>query len=273
MIANTLGIFWLGLMLWMLGISSTLAQVPHIFVPGTPARASEVNENFRSLDESRTALETRVTTLEESAVGSSGTDFSVTSQVNLPVGTPVVIGGTTYTIVQFEFIRHDTGEVYLVRFPDAAPVFGGSGTSNTVSFSVSGLYAGQAYTGPSALSQVLAGSVYPVRSTILNGFETFVSERNFFSVTAFQQPVDQEIIYTQSVRLSLDVLVGTRTRFTLSFDIPEPSESVRIRRSTPSPDFAGLAPVGEVMGDESVWSTQRQVLQEVLRHVWLEKKL
>lgn len=272
MSVNKRRLYWFGAAICVFGVQNALAQVPHSFVPGTPARASEVNENFRSLDGALAAVETRVSTLEQESSIEPRIDFFSTSQVNLPVGTPVTVGGTTYTIVQFEFIRHDTGEVYLVRFPDAAPVFGGTGTSNTVSFSVTGLYAGQTYTGPSTLAQVLTGGASPLLGTTLNGFSAYLSERNLFSVSAFHQSADQQIIYQQSVRLSVDVLVGTRTRFTLSFEIPESPEPVQIRRSTASPDFSGLVPVGEVMGNEASWSTQRQLLRELLRYVWLESK-
>ena len=56
--------------------SDTMAQVPNVFSPNTPARSAEVNENFTSLDsragtlEGRaTSLENRVATLEAAAPG------------------------------------------------------------------------------------------------------------------------------------------------------------------------------------------------------------
>lgn len=94
---------------------SSIADVPHEFVTGTPATALELNDNFSSLDD-------RVDLVEAGAVLDcdrgdstfSEKDHRSLSYVYTPSepGDAVVIDGVDYVVVKFPFVDHDTAEAY-----------------------------------------------------------------------------------------------------------------------------------------------------------------
>lgn len=73
-------------------------QVPHIFSPGFPSKANEVNENFAALAEAITNLEARVAAV-EGAAPIPGKYFLMGYQTGLIPGGPggAVIEGIVYT--------------------------------------------------------------------------------------------------------------------------------------------------------------------------------
>ena len=90
------------------------AGVPHEFVPNTPARAAQVNENFQHLD-------TRVQSLESMPFNASkctiprGIEHEYTyNPKQIAYGASVNIGGQNYTPARIPFIDRDTGDVYAI---------------------------------------------------------------------------------------------------------------------------------------------------------------
>lgn len=72
-------------------------QVPHIFSPGFPSKANEVNENFAALAEAITNLEARVAAV-EGAAPIPGKYFLMGYQTGLiPAGQGAIIEGIVYT--------------------------------------------------------------------------------------------------------------------------------------------------------------------------------
>ena len=73
-------------------------QVPHIFTPGFPSKAGEVNENFAALAAAITALEQKVAVLEGTNIPIPGKYFMMGFQTGLQAfGQEAVIEGIVVT--------------------------------------------------------------------------------------------------------------------------------------------------------------------------------
>jgi hypothetical protein len=85
--------------------------VPHIFTAGSPALASDVNENFQ-------ALATAISNATASPFDKTTDDFTVVP-VSVSNGQAVTIGGTPYTISQTIGISFQQGNAaqYQVEYP------------------------------------------------------------------------------------------------------------------------------------------------------------
>lgn len=101
------------------------AQVPHVFQPNQPARAAEVNDNFTALASGLDSVSNRVAAIEQSS--GVGSEYFPVGQVRHPVGSNIVVNGTTYTIVQLNVPKLDSDETWKIRFPTSDPDLGGSG--------------------------------------------------------------------------------------------------------------------------------------------------
>jgi len=131
--------------------TSTYAQVPHSFSAGTPAKASEVNNNFQTLDQNIgaaniqasnnavaiDAISEKITSLEasQSSTGSStggspGTSncpasdgwwssphsISYTAK-SATVGELISLGDSTYRMIKVPFVEFKSGDKYTILFP------------------------------------------------------------------------------------------------------------------------------------------------------------
>ena len=79
------------LALFLIASASMAQGVPHEFLAGTPARASEVNENFSALVAESSALEVRIAALEAA---------SVTDQLFCVVSNQWPVNGSSYPCTQ-----------------------------------------------------------------------------------------------------------------------------------------------------------------------------
>jgi len=82
-------------------LTYTLANIPYLFEPNTPIKATEVNKIFESIDNQITLLEQE----------------SSTSQYTTSVGEEVTIGSHTYKMITIPFEEFGTKEHYLLKYP------------------------------------------------------------------------------------------------------------------------------------------------------------
>jgi len=97
----------------LIGISSTLfATVQNTFVAGTPAKASEVNDNFTNLDD-------RIKSLEKNAIISNCTTSSKLTYTHKSsnVGDLISIEGVDYRIVKIPLKAPRSEKVYHIKIP------------------------------------------------------------------------------------------------------------------------------------------------------------
>jgi len=114
-----------------LGNSFAFADVPHTFSAGTPAKASEVNENFRSVTSDIESTNARVLALESGsdsvttagdscpetpAWWSSPDSVSYQARPSSP-GDSLTFGNSNYKIVRSLFREFGTGDDYEIIFP------------------------------------------------------------------------------------------------------------------------------------------------------------
>ncbi|NRB37722.1 MAG: hypothetical protein HRU20_04540 [Pseudomonadales bacterium] len=99
-----------------------LAEIPHTFSAGTPAKASEVNANFMSLNKAIGDLSEEI---QDSVLHCDGAGFKKPGQIdainyqatNSKPGDYVVIAGESYRIIKMAFLEHATGDAYAIQFP------------------------------------------------------------------------------------------------------------------------------------------------------------
>jgi len=110
-------------LLGILTMSTTMwATVPYTFTPNTPAKASEVNENFKSLSDKLTTLENNVSS-NSAAIQADGGDcdapvFTYTYQyIPSDIGDTITVGGVDYIMVAMPFIEYGTGDHYYIKQP------------------------------------------------------------------------------------------------------------------------------------------------------------
>ncbi len=111
--------------------SPVLAVVPHTFQAGSPARASEVNENFSAIEEEIKNINTSVSGIEgnisdiEGKLDSIGVDSSWDTSIHAVsykeagsnVGDLVTINGEEYRMVSAPFVEFGSGSLYSLIFP------------------------------------------------------------------------------------------------------------------------------------------------------------
>lgn len=113
--------------------SNTYADVPNVFTPGTTAKASEVNENFRILDDGLEMLDGRVSNLESvsNPAGCGSKDLLSPyyplsySAKSSNLGDRIVVqdredpnvGDRVYRIVEFPIVEFRSGDLYKIRMP------------------------------------------------------------------------------------------------------------------------------------------------------------
>ena len=118
------------LLLLPLYCSTLFAEVPYVFESGTPARASEVNENFKGLDSDIEANTARILSLEsnEGATGElDGCDVSSSFTTSFPsisfeqktssVGDLLTIGGQDYRVILVGIKEFGSGDSYSIKYP------------------------------------------------------------------------------------------------------------------------------------------------------------
>lgn len=95
--------------------------LPHTFMAGARAVASEVNANFRALLSAIQALTLRVDAL-ENRLGPPAPAQQLTglTPYDVPVGQTVVVGGVTYTMVSYQVPSLVEDATYYIKFPLAA---------------------------------------------------------------------------------------------------------------------------------------------------------
>lgn len=113
------------------------AEVPYTFSPNTPAKASEVNQNFEALNDAidATASQSEANSNEQQSSEARITDLE--NQIGCPndnnwltathqftyeytpseLGQEIVFGSTGYKIVQVPFVEFKSGDVYLIKYP------------------------------------------------------------------------------------------------------------------------------------------------------------
>ena len=148
--------------LGILGLASTLslADVPHIFVPNTPAKASDVNANFKALSD-------KIVTIEQDMSNGGGSDNGPGDTVNencrgspfdytysyhiSQIGDEITIAGKKYKIVAMPFVEFGTGDHYYIKYPVEINTYG---TYVSTSAAVTTTYL---KTGTSCYKDVLSG--------------------------------------------------------------------------------------------------------------------
>ena len=104
------------------------SDVPNTFTSGSPARAAEVNENFKSMDDRISELEAssvdiesiegRISTLEETSINCGDTPHNISYTAKAAtVGSLVTIGGQDFRIIRIPFVAFETGNHYAVTLP------------------------------------------------------------------------------------------------------------------------------------------------------------
>ncbi len=95
--------------------SSAIAAVPYTFSAGQPARASEVNANFKNLDD-------RVKAVESSSGGGGGSSSVIYAHAltytpaSATVGQEITIEGVKYRILRVP-VKTPDGKVYALTYP------------------------------------------------------------------------------------------------------------------------------------------------------------
>lgn len=111
-----------------LGILGTIAMtaalyadVPYTFTPYTPAKASEVNANFKALSDQLIVLENNVSNVSSNS-GSSCSEKSPFSYIYTytpsAISETVTVRGVEYIMVAMPFIEFGTGDHYYVKYPE-----------------------------------------------------------------------------------------------------------------------------------------------------------
>lgn len=168
-------------------------SVPFTFSSGQKAKASDINANFSALTNAINDVDGRISKI-ESKVGSSKPITSIPiTQIDMPIGSKITVNGVEYIILQREFPRFDTDEVYVVKFP-------ADSKDSVQSMMVSGSYDDNGI-------DSLDSPNYTVTNGI-NGFPTFGWESFYYSSNGFGQS------------LSAYIYVGDNTRFPLTFRSP-----------------------------------------------------
>lgn len=110
-----------------LSIIATLAMttglwaiVPYTFTPNTPAKASEVNANFKALSDKIVTLENNVTDI----VSGGGDNICFESPHSYTynytpssIGDTITVRGIEYIIVAMPFIEYGTEDHYFIQYP------------------------------------------------------------------------------------------------------------------------------------------------------------
>lgn len=94
-----------------------LSAVPYSFVSGTPAKASEVNENFTQLDTRLSELDIQVSNIQSANCSTPfSNDITWENKVKSP-GETITTNGGTYHIFKLPFVEFDTGDTYHITLP------------------------------------------------------------------------------------------------------------------------------------------------------------
>lgn len=91
-------------------------QVPHTFTDGTPALASEVNENFDALADGVNAQDVRIKNIENEAFVNRGHTLTYTKN-DQEAGYEFQVAGVDYRLVDLPMYEYSTGDRYVVRYP------------------------------------------------------------------------------------------------------------------------------------------------------------
>lgn len=98
-------------------LATTNTELPHNFTAGTPARASEVNENFEYLSNIGKSLHNRISNL-ENTLNTSEINYSAKTTV---IGQKITINDTEYTITEYPIYDPLTKKSHLLRLPVETP--------------------------------------------------------------------------------------------------------------------------------------------------------
>jgi hypothetical protein len=152
------------------------AEVPYVFTPHTPAKASEVNANFKALSDKIVTLEQEVANSDGSDNGSGagnnneencwGAPFDYTYSYRASqIGDLISIGGKEYKIVAMPFVEFGTGDHYYIKYPIQINKYG-----EYISASAS-IYANYLKAGDSCFKDTLSGQ----KANITTGYATTYS--------------------------------------------------------------------------------------------------
>lgn len=132
---------------------SAFAELPHKFSPGTPAKASEVNENFQYLNDQIDELKNNASESGSYTCETNTSDYpyTYTHEVS-PLGTSMFLGDSEYKLVKFAVIDDVSGDEYHVTMPTLVYSQTSPTTVDYVRFSpaVNNQYGGYRCTGSSA---------------------------------------------------------------------------------------------------------------------------
>lgn len=94
------------------------AEIPHTFKANTPAKASEVNENFKYLDEKIEDKKSIQAEPYKFECSDNHVDYPyVYSRKEAPLGTLFTISGIEYRLVKVKFTDPKTNDVYHMTYP------------------------------------------------------------------------------------------------------------------------------------------------------------
>jgi hypothetical protein len=147
------------------------AEVPYVFTPNTPAKASEVNANFKALSDKIVTLEQEVANSDGSGAGNSeancwGAPFDYTySYRTSQIGDIIRIGGKEYKIVAMPFVEFGTGDHYYIKYPIKINQYGEYSNASA------SIYATYLKAGDSCFKDTLAGQ----KANITTGYATAYS--------------------------------------------------------------------------------------------------
>ena len=240
---------------------SLQAQIPHTFQGGQPARAAEVNQNFAY-------LESRIRDLDRGGTGTfpDPLPFIDIMQTDSPVGAEITIGEHNYVIMQYEIPRFDTDEIWLLRVPARKPISESEGSVIASFVTVYGTYRGTSdfYRRHWRMEDGVA-----IR---LNDFDAVIDEGYTFSAMniptgrAHGQVLTNE--FKQDIYLTIEL--GPQTYVEIFYWTPwEKREQFREPWSADLSNFVSVYPPTPDSGGRE---TVRQYLQELVSHVWLERK-
>lgn len=98
--------------------ATSMADLPHTFSANTPARASEVNENFEYLAGQISDLKSGDTNQSGFQCSDNAIDIPYTySKKTAPLGTSFYLGDTEYRLTKYKVVDPVNGDIYHITYP------------------------------------------------------------------------------------------------------------------------------------------------------------
>ncbi len=194
--------------------SPVLAIVPHTFESGSPARASEVNENFSAVEDELESLDGAVSEI-EGKLDSIGVDTGWNTSIHpvdykeaeANVGDLITIDGEEYRMISAPFVEFGTDSLYSLIFPVNEKT-----TLTSLNYHHSNNDEG---------SHDLTISGYPARTKFSSDYRSVVMNRNGNS----DSYLSQNFSYQTQIKVNETIL-------NVQFMLSEKIESVRLPSGT-----------------------------------------